>query len=155
MQGRHRKFHCIYYIITSTREWFGNNLQCSVEIIISWHHESATHYIKFVPAHRRCAVCGVGAGAHAQAELIIILSAEMSTKYWYVQGAVRIGYARCITDIIDTAVSIWNIATGTKLNHHPLCKRLVTSGDVWGDIASDRISCTSSAVGIQLSTISL
>jgi hypothetical protein len=66
-------------IIIGMRGWFGNNVQGSVEIVISWHHEPTTHHVKFMPTHRRCAVCGVGTSAHAETKLVVVLLAEMST----------------------------------------------------------------------------
>lgn len=88
MLHRHHRSRCMFHIIGS-RGWLGNlNLQCSIEIVIPWHHEVTTHQVKFMLAHHRCAVCAVSGCADAEAGHLIALLTEVSIRlewrwcYW-------------------------------------------------------------------------
>lgn len=47
--------------------------QCPINVVVSWHHKLAAHFIQFVPAHVLSVVCRVGVCAYAHTELTVSL----------------------------------------------------------------------------------
>jgi hypothetical protein len=54
---------------------------CPVQLVVSWHDELTTHFIKFVPTHMLGAVRRIGIGAHSDAELVVALESQVSSVF--------------------------------------------------------------------------